>query len=50
MSTHGRNEVHASVTRAIRLENGAITHDSGPDGNPQNLLAMAAVREEGDSE
>jgi len=51
MSTHGRNEAHASVTRAIRLENGAITHDSGPDGNPQNLLAIAAVREEGgDSE
>jgi ABC-type multidrug transport system ATPase subunit len=50
MSTHGRNEAHASVTRAIRLENGAITHDSGPDGNPQNLMAMAAVREEGDSE
>jgi heme exporter protein A len=50
MSTHGRNEAHASVTRAIRLENGAITHDSGPDGNPQNLLAMAAVHGEGESE
>lgn len=49
MSTHGRNEVHASVTRAVRLENGAITHDTGPDGNPEKVLAMAAARE-GDSE
>ena len=50
MSTHGRNEAHASITRAIRLENGAVTHDSGPGGNPQQLMAMAAVSEEADSE
>ena len=49
MSTHGRNEAHATVTRAVRLENGLITHDSGPEGNPQDVLAMAAARE-GDSE
>jgi heme ABC exporter ATP-binding subunit CcmA len=45
MSTHGRNETHAVVTRAIRLENGAVTHDSGLRGDPQRVLALAAVRE-----
>ena len=51
MSTHGRNETQGSVTRAIRLENGRITHDSGPGGDPDEVLAMAAVREtaEGDA-
>jgi heme exporter protein A len=45
MSTHGRNETHASVTRAIRLEGGKITHDSGSGGDPNQVLVMAAVRE-----
>jgi heme exporter protein A len=45
MSTHGRNETQASVTRAIRLEGGEVTHDSGPAGDPYGVLAMAAVRE-----
>ena len=51
MSTHGRNETQASVTRAIRLDGGEITHDSGPSGDPYGVLAMAAVREtvEGDA-
>jgi heme ABC exporter ATP-binding subunit CcmA len=51
MSTHGRNETQGSVTRAIRLESGEITHDSGPGGDPYGVLAMAAVREtaEGDA-
>jgi heme exporter protein A len=51
MSTHGRNETQACVTRAIRLEAGEITHDSGPNGDPHGVLAMAAVREtaEGDA-
>lgn len=51
MSTHGRNETQASVTRAIRLEGGEVTHDSGPHGDPHGVLAMAAVREtaEGDT-
>jgi heme exporter protein A len=44
MSTHGRNETQASVTRAIRLESGKITHDSGPGGDPNQVLVMAAVR------
>jgi len=45
MSTHGRNETQASVTRAIRLEGGKITHDSGPGGDPNQVLVMAAVRD-----
>jgi heme exporter protein A len=51
MSTHGRNETQGSVTRAIRLEGGEITHDSGPKGDPSGVLALAAVREtaEGDA-
>jgi len=51
MSTHGRNETQASVTRAIRLEGGEVTHDSGANGDPYGVLAMAAVREtaEGDA-
>ena len=51
MSTHGRNETQTSVSRAIRLEGGEVTHDSGPDGDPYGVLAMAAVREtaEGDA-
>ena len=31
MSTHGRNETQGAVTRAIRLEGGKITHDSGSE-------------------
>jgi heme exporter protein A len=51
MSTHGRNETQGSVTRAIRLEGGEVTHDSGANGDPYGVLAMAAVREtaEGDA-
>jgi ABC-type multidrug transport system ATPase subunit len=45
MSTHGRNETQGAVTRAIRLDGGRITHDSGADGNPREILAMASVRE-----
>jgi len=45
MSTHGRNETQGSVTRAIRLDGGEITHDSGPSGDPQGVLALSAVRE-----
>jgi heme ABC exporter ATP-binding subunit CcmA len=44
MSTHGRNETQASVTRAIRLQGGKITHDSGTGGDPNQVLVMAAVR------
>jgi heme exporter protein A len=47
MSTHGRNETQASVTRAIRLEGGRITHDSGAGGDPNKILVMAAVRDTG---
>ncbi len=45
MSTHGRNETQGSVTLAIRLEGGEVTHDSGPSGDPQGVLALAAVRD-----
>jgi ABC-type multidrug transport system ATPase subunit len=44
MSTHGRNETQAAVTRAIRLDNGKITHDSGVGGDPREVLVLAAVR------
>lgn len=45
MSTHGRNETQAAVTRAVRLEYGKITHDSGVGGDPKKILVFAAVRE-----
>jgi hypothetical protein len=45
MSTHGRNETQGAVTRAIRLDGGKITHDSGPGGDPHKILVMAAVRD-----
>ena len=48
MSTHGRNETQSAVTRAIRLEGGKITHDSGASGNPKEILVMAAVRDGGE--
>lgn len=48
MSTHGRNETQGAVTRAIRLEGGKITHDSGAGGNPREVLVMAAVRDGGE--
>jgi len=48
MSTHGRNETQGAVTRAIRLDNGKITHDSGTRGNPKKILVMAAVRDSGE--
>src|ERR1700688_472502 len=48
MSTHGRNETQGAVTRAIRLDGGKVTHDSGAGGNPREILVMAAVRESGE--
>jgi heme exporter protein A len=48
MSTHGRNETQGAVTRAIRIEGGKITHDSGAGGNPREILVMAAVRDSGE--
>jgi ABC-type multidrug transport system ATPase subunit len=50
MSTHGRNETQGAVTRAIRLEGGRITHDSGSGGDPSEVLVMAAVRESGEED
>jgi ABC-type multidrug transport system ATPase subunit len=48
MSTHGRNETQGAVTRAIRLDGGKITHDSGTGGNPNEVLVTAAVRDGGE--
>ena len=48
MSTHGRSETQGAVTRAVRLDGGKITHDSGKDGNPREVLVLAAVRENGE--
>ncbi len=39
----------ASVTRAIRLDGGKITHDSGTGGDPSEVLVMAAVRDGGEA-
>jgi heme exporter protein A len=50
MSTHGRNETQGAVTRAIRLDGGKITHDSGAGGDPNEVLVMAAVRDSGEGE
>jgi heme exporter protein A len=41
MSTHGRSETHAILTRAVRLEAGQVAADSGPSGSPQRVLATA---------
>jgi heme ABC exporter ATP-binding subunit CcmA len=51
MSTHGHNETQGAVTRAIRLDGGRITQDSGAGGNPREILVMAAGRgaEEGEA-
>ena len=48
MSTHGRNETQGAVTRAIRLDSGRITHDSGAGGNPKEVLVLASVRDSGE--
>ena len=48
MSTHGRNETQGAITRAIRLDGGKITQDSGVGGSPKEILAMAAVRDSGE--
>lgn len=50
MSTHGRNETQGSVTRAIRLDGGKVTHDSGSGGDPNRVLVMASVRDNGEEE
>lgn len=47
MSTHGRSEAHAHVTRAVQLESGRIVEDSGPSGDPRVMLAaLASLQEE----
>jgi ABC-type multidrug transport system ATPase subunit len=48
MSTHGRNETQGAVTRAIRLDGGKVTHDSGTGGDPAEVLVLAAVRDAGE--
>jgi ABC-type multidrug transport system ATPase subunit len=41
MSTHGRSETHSLLTRAVRMEAGRVATDSGPAGNPGQVLASA---------
>jgi len=50
MSTHGAGDSNAFVTRAIRLDGGKVTHDSGATGNPNEVLVMAAVRDSGEED
>jgi ABC-type multidrug transport system ATPase subunit len=49
MSTHGRSEAHALVTRAIRLQDGRVTADSALSGDAQALL-VAALSSQTDGE
>jgi ABC-type multidrug transport system ATPase subunit len=46
MSTHGRSEAHAHVTRAVRLEAGRVVEDSGASGDPRSVLAALAAQQE----
>jgi ABC-type multidrug transport system ATPase subunit len=41
MSTHGRSETHAILTRAVRLDAGRVVADSAATGNLQDVLAAA---------
>jgi ABC-type multidrug transport system ATPase subunit len=41
MSTHGRSEAHAILTRAVRLDAGRLVADSAASGNLQAVLATA---------
>ena len=43
MSTHGNNEVHSAVTRAIRLEAGAVAEDSAERGDVRAILARSGL-------
>ncbi len=42
MSTHGRNETLTVVTRAVYLEAGAVAQDTGPGGDPRQVLDREA--------
>jgi ABC-type multidrug transport system ATPase subunit len=41
MSTHGRSEAHAILTRAVRLDGGRVVADSAASGDPESVLATA---------
>jgi heme ABC exporter ATP-binding subunit CcmA len=43
MSTHGTGEVHSAVTRAIRLDSGAIAEDSAAHGDVRAILSRSHV-------
>ncbi len=43
MSTHGRNETLALVTRAVCLESGAVARDTGAGGDPRQVLDRGAA-------
>lgn len=42
MSTHGRSETLALVTRAVCLEAGALVRDTGPAGSREEILHLAS--------
>jgi heme exporter protein A len=43
MSTHGRNDSIASVTRAVTLSGGRLQEDSGAGGDPRAMLSAVPV-------
>jgi hypothetical protein len=43
MSTHGRNDSSACVTRAVLLSGGRLQADSGASGDPRPMLSAVPV-------